>query len=155
MRQKKSSKLPVGTTCRNLKTCWTKNYNLFNVLADKTISPEQKKAMIHEMTDQQIVDFSRLVKDFCYNNRVKLRPKDKKKLAADKIFLQKMVSPDVPITEKRAVVEQQGGFLPFLLPLLAGVAGKPLIRAVGKNILGGAVKNIVGSLVKGILPHQK
>lgn len=160
---KAQQKLPVAgkcsAKCRNLKTCWKTNYNLFNLLADKKLPISQKRALIHEMTDQQIMDFSRLVKDFCCKGRkVKLTNKEKKKLVEDKLFFQKMVSKQVPIPEKRAVIEQKGGFLPFLFPILAAVAGKPLIKAVGKNILGGVIKkvvgNVTGNIVKGLTPKN-
>lgn len=152
---KKNKLLPVAGKCRNLKSCWVKNYNLFNLLADKKLPTAQKRALIQQMTDQQILDFSRLVKDFCCKGRrVKLTSREKNKLMQDKTFFQKMVSKKVPMGEKRAVIEQKGGFLPFLLPILAAVAGKPLIKMVGKSILGGVAKNVIGGIVHSLAPKN-
>ena len=66
------------------------------------------------------------------HGRVPVSSAQKKGLARHRATLRRLADSTVPLTTKKSVLAQKGGFLPLLLPLLA-----PLLAPVLGSILGG------------------
>lgn len=142
----KSKKKRVRRKCAGLKKCWTNHFNVFNVLADESLPLEQKRAIIMNMSNDQMSSFSKILNDFCFNRSGNiLTSRETKKLKADRNFLKTIASNKTSFDTKKKVMAQKGGFLSFLFPLLAAGAG-----FVGKAIIGSLAKKAAKGLVKGI-----
>ena len=75
------------------------------------------------------------VRKFCVHvkklKHKKLRPSQRKVLAANRSKLRKLANSKVSLKSKRKMLTQRGGFLPALIPLIASVAAPALQGIVG------------------------
>lgn len=137
--------------CAHLRKCWTNHFNIFNVLADHSIPSTQKKAIIMNMSDDQISSFGKILNDFCFNRSGNILTKSEaQKLHRDRAFIKTIASRKTPNSVKKQAMAQKGGFLPFLMPLLATGAG-----LIGKALLGSVVKSVGKGLIKGVRQRRR
>lgn len=64
------------------------------------------------------------------NGNIEAKQSQLNKLHKHRYTLRKLVKPKVTLKERKKVLKQKGGFLQFLLPILA-----PILGALAKNIL--------------------
>lgn len=121
---------------RKKRGCISKdNFNYLFAVVQGLKDNAQRDALINKITKTQLGSVRTVVNKFL-NGKIKVNPKDMKKLERDKNLLYGLVRPEIPVDKKKEILKQKGGFL--LAPLLASIAG-PL------------VKPVVGGILKGIL----
>ena len=104
---------------------------LANLISRDNRNAIQRQALIDTMNMQQMRRIGRVVRGFL-NSRYKMSNKQLKALAKNRDFVMALVNRNVPLTTKKQVLKQKGGFLGALLPLATSVLAKPLTSLIGK-----------------------
>lgn len=111
---------------KNLK----KNYHFLQMLAKAT--PDQKRALLRTASNSQVLSLC----EICLNTLVGNIPVDIKRLKKYKNIIRKLSKRSTSVRNKKALLlNQKGGFLPALAPVilsaLAGIVG----RVIGNKIV--------------------
>ena len=123
-----------------LKKVWKKNYHLFNVIADKNLSKNQRKCIIKTMEPNQVNGMGKIINDLLYTKRSPTVPeKEIKELKKMINILKQMSAKKLDNKKRKNIMIKYGGIFPFLLPLAMKVAA-PLIGAVASTVVGKAFK---------------
>ena len=104
---------------------------LANLISRDNRNAIQRQALIDTMNMQQMRRIGRVVRGFL-NSRYKMSNKQLRALAKNRDFVMALVNRNVPLTTKKQVLKQKGGFLGALLPLATSVLAKPLTSLIGK-----------------------
>ena len=110
------------------------------VLAMIKAQPQYRKKLVKEAPDQVIHCISECCQNLLKGN-VPLSIAHKRRLYPKRTQLRVIASKSIPVSKKKKILNQTGGILPFLFPLI------PLL---GKAIVGGAISAGVGAGVRAI-----
>lgn len=108
-----------------------KNYHFLHLLAKAT--PTQKRALLKTANNSQIS----AVCEICLNLLVGNLPANIKRLKKFKNIIRKLTQRSVNVTNKRRLLlNQSGGFLPALAPVILSALSGIIGRVVGDKIIG-------------------
>ena len=94
--------------------------------------PRGKQQQAMSMANNKFIDqFCSHVKRLKY---AKLNARQRKLLRKQRAKLQSLIKKRTTIQRKPQILSQRGGFIPFLLPLLASVVAPALAAAIGKAV---------------------
>lgn len=105
-------KLPRGVSQK-----LAKNIHFIGLLGSKNPNKKQKKALLDTINKTQINAIGELTGNLL-NGRYNVPKSVLKKLSKDKDSLYALADKKKPISKKKKILEQKGGFLGALLPLL-------------------------------------
>lgn len=111
-----------------------RNVALWQLISPTNKNRQQRETLIQSLNKGQLDDISRMLRAFM-NGKFKVTDGVIKKLKKDKQFLYCLADCKTPIEERKDIVRQKGGFLPFLLPLLikGAVGGIAAAAAAGRR----------------------
>ncbi len=119
------------------------NCGLWNLIGPNNKNKNQRAQLIESLNQKQVCEIQDVVKAFL-DRKIDVPPNVISKLKKDKAFLYEFCKSNTPLREKKEMIYQKGGFLPFLLPLLigSGVTGA-VVKFAGKKIAKPILKAVV------------
>jgi hypothetical protein len=145
------SQAQKGKKRKGLPPRLAKHWDVLSVLSKAP--PPMRKQMI-QTASKDVMD---TVCECCLNvlkGTIPLSKHQKKCLAKHRHVLRQMVQKKIPIGQKKKMLVQRGGILPFLPLVLKGVMGTiggPLLKGVMGTIGGPLLKGLLGGMMGGMM----